>query len=95
MTRENRTAALRLGEAATSNPTLTLLAAYSRGWVLPLFAEHLEDVEDSVSAEWFHDRVEEAVAGLTDDLHAVDGTADRSPSARCSTSPRPRTGCRR
>lgn len=84
MTRENRTAALRLGEAATSNPTLTLLAAYSRGWVLPLFAEHLEDVEDSVSAEWFHDRVEEAVAGLTDDSHAVDGAADRSPSARCS-----------
>lgn len=42
------------------NPTLTLLKAYSRDWVLPLFAEHLEQVEGTVSAEWFHERVAEA-----------------------------------
>lgn len=46
--------------ALSSNPTLTLLKAYSRDWVLPLFAEHLEQVEGSVSAEWFHERVSEA-----------------------------------
>ena len=46
--------------ALDSNPTLTLLKAYSRDWVLPLFAEHLEQVEGSVSAEWFHERVLEA-----------------------------------
>jgi hypothetical protein len=43
--------------ALESNPTLTLLKAYSRNWVLPLFAEHLEQVDGSVSAEWFHERV--------------------------------------
>jgi hypothetical protein len=46
--------------ALESNPTLTLLRAYSKDWVLPLFAEHLEQVEGSVSAEWFHERVAEA-----------------------------------
>ncbi|MCS7480385.1 DUF3375 domain-containing protein [Umezawaea endophytica] len=46
--------------ALGSNPTLTLLKAYSRDWVLPLLAEHLEQVDGSVSAEWFHERVAEA-----------------------------------
>ena len=50
----------RIRSALDSNPTLTLLKAYSRDWVLPLFAEHLEQVEGSVSAEWFHERVLEA-----------------------------------
>jgi hypothetical protein len=46
--------------ALDSNPTLALLKAYSRDWVLPLFAEHLGQVDGSVSAEWFHERVAEA-----------------------------------
>jgi hypothetical protein len=46
--------------ALESNPTLTLLKAHSRDWLLPLFAEHLEQAEGSVSAEWFHERVSEA-----------------------------------
>ena len=50
--------------ALGSNPTLTLLKAYSRDWVLPLFAEHLEQVDGSVSAEWFHERVSEARAQI-------------------------------
>ncbi|GAB3966978.1 DUF3375 family protein [Plantactinospora veratri] len=50
----------RIRAALDSNPTLTLLKAYSRDWVLPLFAEHLEQVDGSVSAEWFHERVSEA-----------------------------------
>lgn len=50
----------RFRAALASNPTLTLLKAYSRDWVLPLFAEHLEQADGSVSAEWFHERVAEA-----------------------------------
>lgn len=50
----------RIRAALESNPTLTLLKAYSRDWVLPLFAEHLEQVDGSVSAEWFHERVAQA-----------------------------------
>ena len=81
MATEAGVAAQRLGEASTANPTLTLLAAYSRDWLLPLFAEHLESVDESVSAEWFHDRVEEVVAGVREDR---DWKGDRSPSARCA-----------
>jgi hypothetical protein len=71
----------RLGEVSTVNPTLTLLAAYSRDWVLPLFAEHLEPVEGSVSAEWFHERVAEALQEAREDK---EWQGDRSPSARCA-----------
>lgn len=46
--------------ALETNPTLLLLKAYSREWLLPLFAEHLEQVDGSVSAEWFHERVADA-----------------------------------
>ncbi len=49
--------------ALGSNPTLTLLKAYSGDWVLPLFAE-LEQIDGSVSAEWFHERVSEARAQI-------------------------------
>jgi hypothetical protein len=63
------------------NPTLTLLAAYSRDWVLPLFAEHLEPVEGSVSAEWFHERVAEALQEARED---EEWEGDRSPSSRCA-----------
>jgi hypothetical protein len=52
--------------ALESNPTLTLLKAYSRDWVLPLFADHLEQAEGSVSAEWFHERVAGARERLTE-----------------------------
>jgi len=71
----------RLGEISTANPTLTLLGAYSRDWVLPLFAEHLEPVEGSVSAEWFHDRVAEALQEAREDK---EWQGDRSPSSRCA-----------
>lgn len=46
--------------ALESNPTLTLLKAHSRDWVLPLFADHLEQVDGSVSADWFHEQVAQA-----------------------------------
>jgi Protein of unknown function (DUF3375) len=73
--------ARRLGEISTANPTLTLLGAYSRDWVLPLFAEHLEPVEGSVSAEWFHERVAEALQEAREDK---EWQGDRSPSSRCA-----------
>jgi hypothetical protein len=73
--------ARRLGEVSTANPTLTLLGAYSRDWVLPLFVEHLEPVEGSVSAEWLHERVAEALQEAMDDK---EWQGDRSPSARCA-----------
>jgi hypothetical protein len=74
--------ARRLGEVSTVNPTLTLLAAYSRDWVLPLFAEHLEPVEGSVSAEWFHERVAEALQEAREDK---EWQGDRSPGSRCAS----------
>ena len=81
MSRRGPTQARRLGEIATANPTLTLLGAYSRDWVLPLFAEHLEPVEGSVSAEWFHERVAEALQEAREDK---EWQGDRSPSSRCA-----------
>ena len=73
--------ARRLGEISTANPTLTLLGAYSRDWVLPLFAEYLEPTEGSVSAEWFHERVAEALQEAREDK---EWQGDRSPGARCA-----------
>jgi len=70
-----------LGEISTANPTLALLGAYSRDWVLPLFAEHLEPVEGSVPAEWFHERVAEALQEAREDK---EWQGDRSPSSRCA-----------
>ncbi|WP_410652339.1 DUF3375 family protein [Amycolatopsis sp. cmx-4-54] len=63
--------------ALSSNATLKLLNAYSRDWVLPLFAEHLEQVDGSVSAEWFHERVTEALGRIPD------WQGDRSPTEHC------------
>ncbi|WP_454859588.1 DUF3375 family protein [Promicromonospora soli] len=47
-------------EAKGGNPALVLLRANTRTWVMPLFAEYLEQVE-WVSAEWFRERVQEAL----------------------------------
>jgi hypothetical protein len=63
--------------ALLGNATLRLLNAYSRDWVLPLFAEHLEHVEGSVSAEWFHERVAEALDQIPD------WQGDRLPAEHC------------
>lgn len=62
-----------LGEAVRKDPALTLLSAYNRVWVVPLFAEHLWRVEGSVSPEWFHERVAEAVAEVRDTLDRKTG----------------------
>lgn len=42
------------------NPTFALLRGYSARWVLPLFSQHLEFANGSVSADWFHQKVAEA-----------------------------------
>ncbi len=46
--------------ALRRHPSLKLLGSYSAHWVIPLFAKHLATSEESVSAEWFHERVAEA-----------------------------------
>ncbi len=69
--------------ALESNPTLTLLKAYSRDWVLPLFADYLEQAEGSVSAEWFHERVAEARVMTYEEALARRLAA--AASARCCT----------
>ena len=81
MSRRGPVEARRLGEISTANPTLTLLGAHSRDWVLPLFAEYLEPLEGSVSAEWFHERVAEALQEAREDK---EWQGDRSPSSRCA-----------
>ncbi len=63
--------------ALESNPTLTLLKAYSRDWVLPLFADHLEQADGSVSAEWFHERVADARERL------AEWSGDVTPAEHC------------
>jgi len=65
-----------LRRALQEDPTLLLLNAYSREWVVPLFAEYLEPVDGSVSAEWFHERVAEA-------LETVSWKGERSPAEHC------------
>jgi hypothetical protein len=81
VSRQGPVEARRLGEASVANPTLALLGAYSRDWVLPLFAEHLEPVDGSVSADWFHARVAEALQGAREDK---EWQGDRTPSSRCA-----------
>jgi hypothetical protein len=70
--------------ALESNPTLTLLKAYSRDWVLPLFADHLEQADGSVSAEWFHERVAEARERLPE------WSGEVTPAEHCRGDARPR-----
>src|SRR5580693_1722774 len=92
MSRQGPVEARRLGEISTANPTLTLLGAYSRDWVLPLFAEHLESVEGSVSAAWFHERVAEALqeARAAKAREDKERQGDRSRSTYCARGVRQR-----
>lgn len=73
--------ARQMGEVATSNPTLTLLGAYSRDWVIPLFAEHLWGLEESVSPEWFHERVADAVEAAK---REKGWQSERTPAEHCA-----------
>jgi hypothetical protein len=57
-----------VARALREDPALDLLKAYNRVWVIPLFAEHLWHVDGSVSPEWFHERVTEAIATAKEDL---------------------------
>lgn len=57
-----------MGSALREDPALDLLKAYNRVWVIPLFAEHLWSGDGSVSPEWFHERVTEAIANAKEEL---------------------------
>ncbi|CAM5278640.1 DUF3375 family protein [Leifsonia shinshuensis] len=49
------------------HPTWALLRSYNGRWVLPLFSRHLEYADGTVSADWFHQKVAEALDALDDD----------------------------
>jgi hypothetical protein len=49
------------------HPTWALLRSYNGRWVLPLFSRHLEYADGTVSADWFHQKVAEALDALEDD----------------------------
>lgn len=46
---------------ALNMAALALVKAYSAPWVLPLFSEHLEFAGGPVSADWFHQKVADAL----------------------------------
>lgn len=58
------------------HPTMGLLTATSRGWVIPLFARHLEPF-GTVSADEFHVRVAETLE------HPDVPRSDRTPAEHC------------
>jgi hypothetical protein len=67
-----------IAHALAENPTCKLLAARNRVWVLPLFAEHFASTDEWVSAEWFHERVTDALEQLQE------RAGDRTPEQYCS-----------
>lgn len=67
----------KLRHAIATEPALTLLAARTRDWVLPLFSE-IEALGGSVGTENFHIRIEEVLA----DQQQVDDTKI-TPAERC------------
>ncbi|MFE4470260.1 DUF3375 family protein [Leifsonia sp. NPDC056824] len=71
------------------HPTWALLRSYNGRWVLPLFSRHLEYADGTVSADWFHQKVAEALDALDDDRdddreHPADAESSRtSPVEYC------------
>ena len=65
-----------------ADPTWTLLRSTNSRWVVPLFSEHLEQAEGPVSADWFHQRVADAL-----DRNA----AEEAPVAPTADDPAPET----
>ncbi|WP_423923849.1 DUF3375 family protein [Frigoribacterium sp. 2-23] len=57
-----------------NDPTWALLRSYNSRWMLPLFSQHLETADGPVSADWFHQRVAEAL--VQNDIDAEQGPAD-------------------
>ena len=54
------------------HPTWALLRSYNGRWVLPLFSRHLEHADGPVSADWFHQKVADALDAIDGDAPADD-----------------------
>ncbi|WP_295125522.1 DUF3375 family protein [uncultured Leifsonia sp.] len=66
------------------HPTWALLRSYNGRWVLPLFSRHLEDTDGTVSADWFHQKVAEALEELEIDREPAEPDTTRtSPAEYC------------
>lgn len=63
------------------HPTWALLRSYNGRWVLPLFSRHLEHADAPVSADWFHQKVADAVEALEDDSGSPDAEGTRTTPA--------------
>lgn len=70
------------------HPTWALLRSYNGRWVLPLFSRHLEYADGTVSADWFHQKVADALEELSDDRDVDDrDPADPADPEGTRTSP--------
>lgn len=66
------------------HPTWALLRSYNGRWVLPLFSRHLEYADGTVSADWFHQKVADALEELDDDREPAEPETTRtSPAEYC------------
>jgi len=66
------------------DPTLALLRSTNGRWILPLFSEHLERAEGPVSADWFHQKVAEAmVRNAAERDEATPPVAPTTPADYC------------
>ncbi|WP_191330191.1 DUF3375 family protein [Frigoribacterium sp. ACAM 257] len=61
-----------------ADPTWALLRSTNSRWVVPLFSEHLEQAEGPVSADWFHQRVADALEQNGAEQNAAEQQADHA-----------------
>lgn len=55
-----------VADAWEEHPTWALLRSHNGRWILPLFSRHLEFADGPVSADWFHQKVAEALSVVSD-----------------------------
>ena len=55
-----------VADAWEEHPTWALLRSHNGRWILPLFSRHLEFADGPVSADWFHQKVAEALSSIAD-----------------------------
>ncbi|WP_348787278.1 DUF3375 family protein [Leifsonia sp. NPDC080035] len=67
------------------HPTWALLRSYNGRWVLPLFSQHLEHADGPVSADWFHQKVADALDAV--DADAADAADDADVAEAGRTTP--------
>jgi hypothetical protein len=72
-----------VADAWEEHPTWALLRSHNGRWILPLFSRHLEFADGPVSADWFHQKVAEALGTLSEDATAP--AAGESPGTDASS----------